>query len=185
MKFLDLSRTAPSDLATFPTLGMATDSAFQLPGRPIFLTDTADTFDCEILLAYRINRLGKSIAPKFAPRYYDVLTLLGRIVPLNTAVDPLSPWLNAIDFSIAQGQWSPIDRLGCPIDIATPQGHIGADIPSDSNINSAIATLSRYFTLKNGDIIVADPPLARFAVAIDTFVNATCHNQPILTFKIK
>lgn len=185
MKFLDLSRASANDSTEFPALTIATDSAIETRGLPLFLPDYADSFDCEVLTVYRISRLGKSVGRRFASRYYDAMTLMGRLVGKNPELPPESPWLTATDFAMALGRWIDIPQPGTTVRIEGPQFSISQILPDCAPIDEAIEKLSRFFTLKNGDIIAPSAPLARFPVKIDTRVTAATPQGTILTFKIK
>ena len=66
MKIIRLTGSEPlSDIDFHP------DSALLLPGRPLFYPDFGGDWHACLFLAIRINRLGKSVSEKFAPRYYD------------------------------------------------------------------------------------------------------------------
>ena len=54
---------------------MKPDSALCLDNKPFFLPDFSKEIHHEIELVIKINRLGKNIEAKFAPRYYDEIGL--------------------------------------------------------------------------------------------------------------
>ena len=51
------------------------DSALLNDSKPFFIPDFSQQVDYETELVVRINRLGKNIAPRFASRYYDAVTV--------------------------------------------------------------------------------------------------------------
>ena len=58
-----------------PVIFMKPDSAILKGGKPFFIPDFAERFDYEAELVVRISKLGKNIAPRFAHRYYDAVTV--------------------------------------------------------------------------------------------------------------
>ena len=60
---------------TEPVVFMKPDSAILKDGKPFFIPDFSNEIHYETELVVRINRLGKNIAPRFANRYYDAVTV--------------------------------------------------------------------------------------------------------------
>ena len=58
-----------------PVIFLKADSSILKDNKPFFLPDHLGRIDYETELIVRINRLGKSIAPQFAHRYYDSVSL--------------------------------------------------------------------------------------------------------------
>jgi 2-keto-4-pentenoate hydratase/2-oxohepta-3-ene-1,7-dioic acid hydratase in catechol pathway len=58
-----------------PVIFMKPDSALLKDSKPFFIPDFSKHVDYETELVVRICRLGKNIAPRFAHRYYDAVTV--------------------------------------------------------------------------------------------------------------
>ena len=58
-----------------PVIFTKPDSALLKDGKPFFIPDFTKQCDYEAELVVRICRLGKNIAPRFAYRYYDAVTV--------------------------------------------------------------------------------------------------------------
>ena len=58
-----------------PVIFAKPDSALLKDGKPFFIPDFTKQCDYETELVIRICRLGKNIAPRFAYRYYDAVTV--------------------------------------------------------------------------------------------------------------
>lgn len=54
---------------------MKPDSAILKDGKPFFIPDFSNEVHYETEVVVRICRLGKNIAPRFAHRYYDAVTV--------------------------------------------------------------------------------------------------------------
>lgn len=163
------------------------DSALTLPGRPTFLPDMAEaaSWGGELLLAVRISRLGKSIAPKFAPRYFDAVSLVFRLLPLDAEGRRLDSLGNLMDFALAIGHWAPLPTAGEPLTIATDGATATIDDPTAAAA-SAVTAVSRIATLKMGDMLLLPiDAVGRRSVAAGTRVEATLGTERVLDFTIK
>lgn len=184
--------------AALPPLTLTTDSALSRDGKPVFLPEISNRWQCQVSVAYRIGRLGKSIGRRFAARYYDATTLIARLAPLDLEAAlgkrglGCSPWAAAFDQAASIGRWvEPTKNL--TVEITEP---VESRVATTAQpIDEAIELVSRSFILKTGDIIVADAPIARFNVNIDDKVviwavdssqaRTAAPDSAILTFKIK
>ncbi|MGL5920438.1 MAG: fumarylacetoacetate hydrolase family protein, partial [Bacteroidales bacterium] len=66
---------ARTELPSNPTLFMKPDSAILKDGKPFFIPDFSNQIEYETEIVIRIDRLGKNISEKFAPRYYNAVTV--------------------------------------------------------------------------------------------------------------
>ena len=66
---------ANENLPKEPVIFMKPDSALLKDSKPFFIPDFSKRVDYETELVVRICRLGKNIAPRFAYRYYDAVTV--------------------------------------------------------------------------------------------------------------
>lgn len=151
MKLIALDRRPGRPAGPFPRAAIIPDSAIILPGRPLFVPDFTDSWRAEILPAVRISRLGKGMAERFAPRYYDAVTLLMRLCPPPEFEGGLA---SAFDGAIMLGSWIPAGDvdLGAPLVIRAGEEE-WAVAPADLGLDSAIAAIGQLMTLRNGDII--------------------------------
>ncbi len=58
-----------------PVIFLKPDSAILKDGKPFFIPDFSNEVHYETEVVVRICRLGKNIAPRFASRYYDAVTV--------------------------------------------------------------------------------------------------------------
>lgn len=152
MKMIVLTRQPGHAVNVFPETEMIPDSAITLPDRPLFLPDFAPAWEARLLLGLRVSRLGKGIAPRFASRYYDAVTLLLQICPQPEATfaGALS---HSFDGCIQQGKWIELADTDVEnIDITCGDISLSLDRQSMA-IDEAVASVARYLTIRNGDII--------------------------------
>ena len=182
--------------AAEPVIFMKPDTALLRNGNPFFLPDFSDEIHYETELVIKINRLGKNIAEKFAHRYYDELT-----VGIDFTARDLQrkqkelglPWeiAKAFDNSAPMGEFISkkelvdINNINFRLDIngtTVQQGNSGDLIYSFDKI---IAYISRFFTLKIGDLIFTGTPAGIGGVSINDRLEGYIEDRKLLDFKIK
>ena len=153
-----------------PVIFMKPDSAILKDGKPFFIPDFSNEVHYETELVVRINRLGKNIAPRFAHRYYDALT-----VGIDFTARDLqrqfraagNPWelCKGFDSSAAIGTFVPVERFA---DVQNLRFHLDIDgntvQQGDTaeillSIDQIIAYVSRFVTLKIGDLLFTGTPV--------------------------
>ena len=188
MKILLLDRPLSAPVSVSDRVDMMADSSIVLPGKPVFLPDEGEGFSATILPAFRIGRLGRSIAPKFARRYYDAFTLVLRVIPPRSSDIPEGSAIAvSFDSALSVGQWIPVDSIPEVVTLRSDIfPHLVSFSRADLLIDDTISMLSRYFTLKNGDIIIPSlSPAPVFKLAVDTRVSAAVDSFNLLDVKIK
>lgn len=127
------------------------DSALVLQGRPLFMPEEGEGWQAQICLAVKISRLGKNISEKFAPRYYDGISFAMRLT-LPSAPE-LASGIAGMDSGIVHGQWIAAAKASAPM--AVTAGGVEIRLaPQAAAIDRAISMISRYTTLKIGDLIL-------------------------------
>lgn len=164
---------AESDLKTTGWRFLPDSSIFRAPN-PYFFEEVTDEVAAFPVLAARIDRLGKSVAPRFSDRYIRHLALGVNIrnltleKHLREAGLPLDPaW--GMDRSLLLSDWTEIDlKTDFYIEIsaqlireddmsATGQSTIGTAYLSPlkpGDIATMLSIVSRTNTMKMGDIIL-------------------------------
>ena len=179
-----------------PVIFMKPDSALLKDGKPFFIPDFSKRVDYETELVVRINRLGKNIAPRFANRYYDAVT-----VGIDfTARDLQSefrangaPWelSKGFDNSAAIGTFVPISRYAdiqklnfkLTIDEQVVQQGNTADMLF--SVDYIISYVSQFVTLKIGDLIFTGTPVGVGPVSIGQHLQGYLDEEKLLDFYIR
>ncbi|MBD5358443.1 MAG: fumarylacetoacetate hydrolase family protein [Bacteroides sp.] len=165
------------------------DSSLTNAGKPFFIPDFAEEFDAIPTIAIRINRLGKSISPKFAERYYSEFAaalhfraadLLHRLHSLNLSPDPAT----SFDRSFFMSEFMPLPPTGTPIVVKMKRNGEEVQELNTTNmrlsINDTIHHASITNTLKIGDLIVpALPPGIKASIG-DTFELTWGEETPLM-----
>lgn len=142
--------------AEFPASVCLPDSAIVAQGKPIFIPHCAEGFSLFFCPVLRITRLGKTIAERFAPRYYSEIAPMVRLAP---AADPfgVTAAVAAGDFMASLGNFTPLPAGGSAV--FTFEGSLmesSLTIPFPDlrrDMDRAVSLLSRIMTLRNGDLI--------------------------------
>lgn len=150
MKTLAFDRQPTEPLQQSPSrLELIADSAIVMPRHPVFLPDFARAWECRVFVAYRISRLGKSIQSRFAPRYYDAVTLAAVLRPADDA--PAVPLF--YDFALTLGTWQPLPAEGSPLTVEAGRRQLSLT-PGMTEIDAMTEMVSQMATLKTGDILM-------------------------------
>ncbi|MCM1369978.1 MAG: hypothetical protein NC204_06345 [Candidatus Amulumruptor caecigallinarius] len=139
------------------------DSAVTHTPNPVFVPDTDSDVRLFPSIVYKICRLGKGIAPRFAGRYLGEETLgvamvcAGRLLRLRRGG---MPWTSAVAFdrSCILGNFTAIGTLKeCgPVTLTVGSGEFTYDAGAlRHTADEAVAMLSAENTLKTGDLIFA------------------------------
>jgi 2-keto-4-pentenoate hydratase/2-oxohepta-3-ene-1,7-dioic acid hydratase in catechol pathway len=144
----------------------------------------------------KISKLGKGISPEFAHRYFNEVTLgidiTARDLQKQQAVAGL-PWeiSKGFDGSAPLGKFIPVSTIKEIQDINF-RLEINGKIVQKSNtsdmifgFNDIIAYVSRFFTLKTGDLIFSGTPSGVGALHRNDHLVAFLNDKPLLDFVIK
>lgn len=179
-----------------PVIFMKPDSAILKDGKPFFIPDFSQQVDYETELVVRICRLGKHIAPRFAHRYYDAVTvgidLTARDLQNDFRAKGL-PWelCKGFDDSAVLGSFVPTEKLPdiqdlhfhLDIDGQTVQRGHTADMLF--NVNEIIAYVSQFCTLKIGDLLFTGTPVGVGPVSVGQHLQGYLEGEKLLDFHIR
>ena len=163
-----------------PTIFMKSDSSLLKDGKPFFIPDFSSEIHYETEIVVKIDRLGKNIAERFAHRYYNEVT-----VGL--------PWeiSKAFDNSAVLGTFVPLECVG---DVNRIPFHLdinGKTVQEGNTqdmlfpVDKIIAYVSRFFTLKIGDLIYTGTPVGVGPVKIDDHLQGYIGEQKLLDFFVR
>lgn len=180
-----------------PVIFMKPDSALLKDGKPFFLPDFSHEIHYETEVVVRICRLGKHIAPRFSHRYYDAVT-----VGIDFTARDLqrtfraagNPWelCKGFDGSAAVGTFLPLEQVGG--DVQRLDFHLTIDgrevqhgHTSDMlhRVDDIIAYVSRYMTLKMGDLLFTGTPAGVGPVSVGQHLQGYLGNEKVLDFHVR
>lgn len=194
--------------ASFPTSGQEPgriiwpDSCWLLSDRPLYIPDFAPRFVAVAMAAYKIGRLGKCVAPRFASRYIAEYSAALVISPADVpekikAGQPLSFGEYCYDNAVVIGNWrhDPPQSISCqssPLSPAAAESANPAEVeisvsampPADA-LASAIKDLSAYNTLKMGDVILLPLDLPHIPLLENLQVTLKSDDSTLVTTRFK
>lgn len=179
-----------------PTIFMKADSSLLKDSKPFFIPDFSSEIHYETEIVVKIDRLGKNIAERFAHRYYSEVTVgidfTARDLQNRLRAQGL-PWeiSKAFDNSAAIGTFIPKEQAGdidcIPFHLDINGQMVQAGNTSDMlfPVDRIVAYVSRFFTLKIGDLIYTGTPVGVGPVKIDDHLEGYIGRQKLLDFYVR
>ena len=187
---------ANENLPQEPVIFMKPDSALLKDSKPFFIPDFSKQIDYETELVVRICRLGKNIAPRFAHRYYDAVTVgidfTARDLQNKLRVEG-KPWeiCKGFDNSAVIGDFVPVNHFK---DVQNLDFHLtidGKKVQEGNTrdmifkIDDLIAYVSQFYTLKIGDLLYTGTPVGVGPVSIGQHLEGYLEGEKRLDFYVR
>ena len=180
-----------------PVLFMKPDTALLKDGKPFFLPPFSERIEYETELVVRISRLGKNIAPRFAHRYYDAVTVgidfTARDLQARLRAEG-SPWeiSKGFDGAAVVGDFIPGDEvagnlqdLHFSLRIDGKEVQRGHTADMIFPVDEMIAYISRFYTLRMGDLLFTGTPEGVGPVAIGNRLQGYLGERQLLDFHVR
>lgn len=189
---IEMGRQFPDE----PLIFLKPDSSLLLKNKPFFLPDFSEDIQYEAELVLRISKLGKGISKKFAYRYFDAVTV-GIDITARDLQNRQSraglPWeiSKTFDGSAPVGLFIPVEEAGNPenftfsLDINEKRVQTGNSSDMIFSIGEIIAHVSRFYTLKTGDLIFTGTPSGVGPLRRNDNLVASLGEKKVLDFRIK
>jgi 2-keto-4-pentenoate hydratase/2-oxohepta-3-ene-1,7-dioic acid hydratase in catechol pathway len=188
----ELQNEKPTD----PVVFIKPDTAILLKNQPFFIPDFSDDVHHEVEILVKINKVGKHIDKKFAHKYYDEIGLgidfTARDLQSQLKEKGL-PWEKAKSFDGAAvvGNWLPKTKFKNVDDIQFKLLK-NDEVVQDGNTNlmlwkidELIEYVSKYFTLKIGDIIFTGTPAGVGKVVANDKLKGYIENDELFSITVK
>jgi len=178
-----------------PTIFMKGDAVLK-DGKPFFAPDFSDEVHYETELVVKISRLGKNIDRQFAHRYYTEVTVgidfTARDLQSRLRGEGL-PWelSKAFDNAAVVGAFIPLSEAG---DIGALTFHLDINGQTVQSGNTGdmifppdeiIAYVSRYMTLRMGDLIYTGTPAGVGKVQVGDHLQGFLGERKLLDFFVR
>lgn len=179
-----------------PVIFLKPDTSILRKNRSFFIPDFSNDLHHEVELVLKIDKVGKSISRKFASRYYSSVGLgidfTARDLQ-NKLKDKGLPWekSKAFDFSAAiSTDFIPLDELNTNnirfrLDINGETRQTGDSSHMIFPFDELIEHISKFFTLKTGDLIYTGTPAGVSAVKINDRLEGYIEDRKMFDFLIK
>ncbi len=196
----ELHRVAggPEELPAEPVWFMKPDTAMLRNNDPFYLPTFSREIHYECELVVRINRVGKAIDERFAHRYYNEVGLGIDFTARDLQREAIAkglPWecCKAFDYSAAIApRFLPLeelggsaDRLHFALDINGRRRQTGDTSQMLFSVDRLIASVSRYVTLRMGDLLFTGTPAGVGPLSAGDHLVASLEGQPLLDFDIR
>ena len=179
-----------------PVVFLKPDTAILLKKQPFFIPDFSDDVHYEVEVLVKINRVGKHIDRKFAHKYYEEIGLgidfTARDLQAKLKSKGL-PWEKAKSFDGAAvvGDWMPVGDIENIDDInfSLKKNDFIVQNGNTSHmlwkIDELIEYVSKYFTLKIGDIIFTGTPSGVGKVITNDKLKGFIENKELFSITVK
>lgn len=179
-----------------PVIFLKPDSAIIKNNKPFFIPDFSDEIDYEAEVVLKICRLGKGISSRYAHRYFDEVTIgidLTARDLLRRQMSSGMPWeiSKSFDGAAPLGKFIPvtsvrnINKINFRLEINGKVVQESCTSDMIFGFNEIIAYVSKFFTLKTGDLIFTGTPSGVGAVKRNDNLIAFIDGKPLLDFMIK
>ncbi len=194
--FADNKQLRHSLLYKEPVIFSKPESALIRKDLPFFVPDFAERFDYEAELVVRICHVGKDIAPRFAHRYYDAVTVgidfTARDLQQTLTSQGL-PWdiCKGFDGSAALGRFVELSQLPAVqdlhfrLDIDGETRQVGHAADMIHSVDEIVSYCSRFFTLKTGDLIFTGTPQGVGPIHEEQLIEGFLEGERVLKVRTK
>jgi 2-keto-4-pentenoate hydratase/2-oxohepta-3-ene-1,7-dioic acid hydratase in catechol pathway len=179
-----------------PVFFMKPDTSLLLNSMPFYMPDWSSDLHYEVEFVAKIGRLGKNIDVKFASRYYNECTVGIDFTARDLqrkCKDAGNPWeiAKAFDGSAALGKFIKTEKVP-DIKAANIRLEKNGQIVQQGNTSDMLFTLdyiisyvSKYITLKIGDLIYTGTPPGVGPVKIGDTLEAFLEDEKLLSVNVK
>jgi len=188
----ELANEKPSE----PVVFLKPDTAILLKKQPFFIPDFSNDVHHEVEVLVKIDRIGKYIDAKFSHKYYSQIGLgidfTARDLQAKLKAKGL-PWEKAKSFDGAAvvGNWvdknkfESMDSLNFYLEKNGEKVQVGNTSNMLWKIDEIIAYVSKYFTLKIGDIIFTGTPSGVGRVTANDNLDGFLEEEKLFSIRVK
>ena len=188
----ELKNIVPEEIVFF----LKPETAIPQKNQPFFIPDFSNDIHHEIELVIRINKTGKHIQKKFSNTYYNQITLGVDFTARDLQQklkEKREPWEKAKSFDnsapigrlISKERFSDINNINFTLFKNKKQVQSGNTKDMIFKIDEIIAYVSKFITLKKGDLIFTGTPDGVGKVEKEDILEGYIENEKILDFKVK
>ncbi|MES2591797.1 MAG: fumarylacetoacetate hydrolase family protein [Bacteroidota bacterium] len=185
-----------SEIPAEPVFFMKPDTALVKDNQPFYYPEFSKEIHHEVELAIKINKPGKNIQTQFANKYYDEIGIgidfTARDLQEECKKKGL-PWEKAKAFDgsaplgkfVNKSQFADEKNINFSLNLNGNKVQQGNTADLLFSFNEIIAYVSKFFTLKTGDLIYTGTPEGVGPVKIGDRLEAFIEDQKLLDFEVK
>lgn len=194
--YADHAKELNNPVPTEPVIFLKPDTALIPKNQPFFYPDFSEDVHFEAEIVVKINRLGKNIEKQFAHKYYDEIGLgidfTARDIQKKLKEKGL-PWARAkaFDSSAPVGNFIPkssfdnIQNISFSLKQNEEVKQSGNTKDMIFSIDELIVEISKYYTLKIGDLIFTGTPAGVGPINIGDQLIGFIENKQVLKLNIR
>lgn len=194
--YVEHAKELNNEVPSKPVFFMKPDSALVTANRPFFYPDFSNDVHHELEVVIRIDRLGRSIEEQHAKRYFSEIGLgvdfTARDLQSEMKKKGL-PWeiAKGFDYSAPVSEFLPVkqfkdlNNLSFQLDLNGKPVQNGNTSLMIFSFEKIISYVSRYVTLKTGDLIFTGTPAGVGPVAINDRLEAYLEGEKLMDFPVK
>ncbi len=178
-----------------PVVFLKPDTALLRDNAPFYYPDFSKDIHHEVEILLKISKEGKNIDPAFAHKYYDEIGIgidfTARDLQQKCKTKGL-PWEIAKAFNGSAPVSAFVPKAGYDLSNLDFSLRINGEIRQQGNtklmlfnFDTIIAYVSRFFTLKTGDIVFTGTPQGVGPVQVGDRLEASIGDKPMLSFEVK
>lgn len=194
--YVNHAKELGNSVPTEPVFFLKPDTAISPKGHPFFIPDFTNNVHYEVELVLKINRLGKHIEERFAHKYYNEIGLgidfTARDIQEEVKAEGL-PWEKAKGFDgsavigktfITKEELNP-NRIFFSLQKNGVTVQEGNSKDMLFNFDKIIAYISRFYTLKIGDLIYTGTPAGVGKVINGDLLEGFIGTQKMFVVKVR
>jgi len=194
--YAEHAKEMKSEVPTEPVFFMKPDTALLKDGEPFYYPDFTKDLHHEIEIVIKINKVGKHIEEQFAHKYYDEIGLgidfTARDLQAQCKAKGL-PWEKAKAFDtsaplgkfVSKSQLGNLDDIAFELKINGESRQVGNTKDLLFSFDKVIAYVSKFVTLKVGDLIYTGTPEGVGPVEIGDKLQGYIKGDLFLEFEVK
>ncbi|HCS20972.1 MAG TPA: 2-hydroxyhepta-2,4-diene-1,7-dioate isomerase [Bacteroidetes bacterium] len=194
--YRDHAKELNNEVPDEPVIFLKPDSSLLKPGQVFFLPDLFKEVHHEVELVVKIGRNGKNIAQRFAHKYYDEIGL-GIDFTARDKQSELKakglPWelAKGFDGSAVVSRMIPKSKLPPVQELTFSLQKNGVTVQSGNTkdmlfgIDTILAFVSKYFTLKMGDLVYTGTPAGVGPVHREDLLEGFLEGNKVFQCKVK
>lgn len=179
-----------------PVIFLKPDTAVLKDNEPFYHPDFSNDIHHEVEIVLKINKVGKNIEAKFAHKYYDEIGIgidfTARDIQSKLKEKGL-PWEKAKAFNdsapisgfVSKTQFADLQHLNFHLEVNGNIVQKGNTEMMLWNFDEIIEEISKYFTLKTGDLIFTGTPAGVGKVVVGDRLTAFIEGKDMMSFEVK
>lgn len=181
---------------TEPVVFLKPDTALLQNNEPFYYPEFSQDIHHEVEIVLRVGKEGKHIEPKFASRYYDQIGLgidfTARDIQTRAKEKGL-PWETAKAFNgsapvskfLPVGEFADLKNINFCLEVNGAVRQEGNTSLMLYDFDYIVSYLSKFFTLKAGDLIYTGTPAGVSAVKVGDRLVGFIEKQEMFNFEVK